>query len=82
MIRDVLASVAELAPGEVEFVMTIALEASRSEDRPEMGATLQKMAPVDKERLIRALHAVAEADGEFTESERIEIDRIVNELGS
>jgi uncharacterized membrane protein YebE (DUF533 family) len=39
------------------------------------------MAPTEKKRLVRALHAVAEADGVFTDSERREIDRIVSELG-
>jgi uncharacterized membrane protein YebE (DUF533 family) len=47
-----------------------------------MGATLQRMAPNDRYKLVRALQAVAEADGEITSSERSEIDRIVKELGS
>ena len=81
VIRDVLSNVAELQPGEVEFVMTIALEGARSSDQPTgRTAILQQMAPGDKERLVRALHAVADADGVSTESERSEIDKIVEEM--
>jgi len=81
VIRHVLGEVAELAPGEVEFVITIALESVRGEDPPVMAASLQRMVPREKERLVRALHAVADADGEFTASERAEIERIVEEMG-
>ncbi len=81
VIRNVLSEVAELAPGEVEFVMTIALEGARREDEPSGARILQRLAPNDKKRLLRALHLVADADGVSTQSERAEIDRIVEEMG-
>jgi putative ABC transport system ATP-binding protein len=80
LIRRVLSEVAELAPGEVEFVVAVAIESVRT-DSTMMATTFQRMTSTEKERLVRALHAVAEADGEFTEAERGEIDRIVSELG-
>jgi len=81
VIRSILSEVAELAPGEVEFVMTIALEGARREDEPSGARILQRLAPNDKKRLLRALHLVADADGVSTQSERAEIDRIVEEMG-
>ncbi len=79
VIRQVLAEEAQLAPGEVEFVLGIALE--------QVGATLSGGDPSlraleaeHRERLVRALHAVAAADGQLTESERAEIARIETEL--
>jgi putative ABC transport system ATP-binding protein len=81
VIRKVLSEMAELAPGEVEFVITVALEGARSKHEPSGAASLQLLAPNDKERLVRALHAVADADGVSTQSERAEIDRIVEEMG-
>lgn len=77
VIRGVLADVAGLAPGEIDFVMSIALDQTHpGED--------QHAAPLDgeqRDRLRRSLHAVAEADGELSESERAEIVRIEAELG-
>ncbi|MBW2424250.1 MAG: ATP-binding cassette domain-containing protein [Deltaproteobacteria bacterium] len=81
VIRNVLNESAGLAPGELEFVLTIALESARSDDPPVMATSLQRLVPREKEKLIQALQAVAEADGELTQSEREEIDRIAQELG-
>jgi len=61
--------------------MTIALEGARREDEPSGARILQRLAPNDKKRLLRSLHLVADADGVSTQSERAEIDRIVEEMG-
>ncbi len=80
VIRTVLSSTAKLAPGEVEFVMTIAIESTRREEHGAVSTNLRSLTSTEKSQLVESLHAVAEADGEFTESERTEIDRIVTEL--
>ncbi len=80
VIRSVLADVAELAPGEIDFVVAIALAHAGTESSgrdPRLG----ELEADQKQRLQRALHAVAEADGQLTQSEREEIARIEAELG-
>ena len=79
VIRNVLADVAKLGPGEIDFVVAVALAQAGSES---LGPDpqLRKLQTDQKQRLRRALHAVAEADGKFTDSEREEIARIEAEL--
>lgn len=81
VIRKVLSETADLSPGEVEFVMTVAIDSTRSGQEESISTNLRRLSSNEKGRLIESLHAVAEADGEFTESERLEIDRIAEELG-
>jgi len=80
VIRDVLAEVAELAPGEVDFVVSIALDQIEG-DASSQKSSLAELEEAQKERLKNALRAVAQADGNLTDSERAEIERIEAELG-
>jgi len=80
VIRSVLVDVADLAPGEIDFVVAVAL-AQVGADLPGRDPQRRELEADQKQRLRRALHAVAEADGRLTDSEREEIARIEAELG-
>ena len=79
VIRSVLADVAELGPGEIDFVVAFAL-AQAGVKSPGRDPRLGELEAAQKQRLRRALHAVAEADGRLSDSERVEITRIEAEL--
>ena len=76
VIRVALTEVAELGPAETELVLHLALShAGSSQDG---GAThLRSLSDAQRARLVAALQAVAQADGQLSPEERSEIDRIV-----
>jgi putative ABC transport system ATP-binding protein len=79
VIRRVLSEEAALSTGEVDFVVSLAVAQVRSETAAE-GPGGDTLADEQKQRLRAALRAVAEADGELSDSEREEISRIEAEL--
>ena len=78
-IREALADVADLQPGEIDFVMHLVLSHASG---PQSDGTphLRGLSTEQRSRLTAALYAVGEADGELTQDERIEIDRLVAEM--
>jgi putative ABC transport system ATP-binding protein len=80
VIRQVLTDVADLGPGEVDFVLQLALAHAGGG-----GGDSNFLAGLPAERaqkLVDSLHAVGEADGELTADERAEIDRIVTQINA
>ena len=79
VIRRVLAEDAELSPGEIDFVIEMAVAQVHS-DGTAAGHSDDALEAAQKQRLRGALQAVAEADGKLTDAEREEIARIEAEL--
>jgi putative ABC transport system ATP-binding protein len=81
LIREALVQNADLAGSEIDFVIHLVL--SHAGSAGDGGSShLRRLSPEERTRLISALYAVAEADGELTPEERSEIDQIVEEMRS
>jgi putative ABC transport system ATP-binding protein len=79
VIRTALLNNADLARGEIDFVLQLVL--SQAETSMRGGSThLRNLSKEQQAQLIASLNAVAEADGELTPEERSEIDQIVAEM--
>ena len=80
VIRRVLTDVADLGPGEVDFVLQLALAHAGGGGGD--SNFLAGLPPERAQKLVDSLHAVGEADGELTADERAEIDRIVARINA
>jgi len=76
-IRDVLGRMTDLAEGEIELVLGLAVDSTAAKQ----GLPRERLGEREKAQVVAALHAVAEADGDFCDRERAEIDALIEELG-
>lgn len=79
-IREILVTQSNLQQSEIDLVMELAMSQVRVRGTPAEGAQ-PRFTEEQSRNFLKSMHAVAAADGEVSQEELAEIDRIAHELG-
>ncbi|MEP5766103.1 MAG: ATP-binding cassette domain-containing protein [Halieaceae bacterium] len=79
--REILHEVAKLDPSEVEFIMELSMMQKRAHSGLNTPANSPDFDRERREQFINSLHAIAEADGNVSAEEVVEIQAIAHEFG-
>ncbi|MEH6551581.1 MAG: ATP-binding cassette domain-containing protein [Pseudomonadales bacterium] len=80
-IRNILTEMSDLSSGEVDLVMELSHSLVGAHRGHVHGSEMRDRTSARHRNFVKALHAVAAADGEVSEAEETEIQGILSELG-
>jgi putative ABC transport system ATP-binding protein len=82
VMREVLTEVSGLSSTEVDLAVELAMAQVRMKaDSTDEGEQSASFTPMERDKFIESLYAVANADGVLTDDEREEIEEIASEMG-
>lgn len=81
VMREAMLSTSGLSQAEVDLAVELAMAQVRISSEDTVDLPRKPFSRLQREQFVAALYAVANADGDLTEDERQEINRIADELG-
>ena len=81
VMREAMLSTSGLSQAEVDLAVELAMAQVRISSEDTVDLPRKPFSRMQREQFVAALYAVANADGNLTEDERQEINRIADELG-